>query len=283
MKQVRIIDRASGRNVQYRLREESAVIKVTAGSTVQIAASRESIIAWQRDGNDLLLRFADGTTLRLQDYFECLAEDFNELILVESREDTLRVILEGEFCAAPLTESGPLTPGFEPVAVERASDPWFWTGFSIAGAAAAYAFLREGGRSGPPSPTVNPSNGQMFSGTARPGTTVHLDLDGDGTPDISTTTNADGTWSITPPSPVPHGTVVSVIAEDGKESSRPVQVMIDAVAPAAPEVTTYTGEKIAGTAEPGSAVSVDVDGDGEPDYTAVADGDGNWSIDLAPP
>jgi hypothetical protein len=100
VKQVRIIDRASGRNVQYRLREESAVIKVTAGSTVQIAASRESIIAWERDGNDLLLRFADGTTLRLQDYFECLAEDFNELILVESREDILRVILEGEFCAS---------------------------------------------------------------------------------------------------------------------------------------------------------------------------------------
>lgn len=64
--------------------------------------------------------------------------------------------------------------------------------------------------------------------------------------------------------------------------SEEAQVTIDAVAPV-PEVTTYTGELLAGTAEPGAAVSVDLDGDGVPDVTTIADEDGSWSVDLTPP
>ncbi|MEC8375777.1 MAG: Ig-like domain-containing protein, partial [Pseudomonadota bacterium] len=38
------------------------------------------------------------------------------------------------------------------------------------------------------------------------------------------------------------------------------------------------GTEITGTAEAGATVNVDVDGDGTPDFTVIADGDGNWSV-----
>ena len=55
-------------------------------------------------------------------------------------------------------------------------------------------------------------------------------------------------------------------------------VVIDTTAPTAPIVDAGNGTEITGTAEAGATVNVDVDGDGTPDFTVVADGDGNWSV-----
>ncbi|EIL2911199.1 Ig-like domain repeat protein, partial [Vibrio alginolyticus] len=55
-------------------------------------------------------------------------------------------------------------------------------------------------------------------------------------------------------------------------------LVIDTMAPAAPVLDATNGSEISGTAEAGSEVQVDVDGDGISDYTTVADGNGDWSI-----
>ncbi|ELN6939118.1 VCBS domain-containing protein, partial [Vibrio alginolyticus] len=55
-------------------------------------------------------------------------------------------------------------------------------------------------------------------------------------------------------------------------------LVIDTAAPAAPVLDATNGSEISGTAEAGSEVQVDVDGDGLSDYTTVADGNGDWSI-----
>ncbi|MDO6568483.1 Ig-like domain-containing protein, partial [Alteromonas sp. 1_MG-2023] len=53
---------------------------------------------------------------------------------------------------------------------------------------------------------------------------------------------------------------------------------IDTSAPTAPVVNAGNGTEITGTAEAGALVSIDIDGDGTPDYTVTADGAGNWSV-----
>ena len=54
--------------------------------------------------------------------------------------------------------------------------------------------------------------------------------------------------------------------------------MVDTTAPTAPTVDAGNGTEITGTAEAGATVNVDIDGDGTPDFTVIADGDGNWSV-----
>ncbi|WP_199775998.1 beta strand repeat-containing protein, partial [Pseudoalteromonas sp. T1lg10] len=53
---------------------------------------------------------------------------------------------------------------------------------------------------------------------------------------------------------------------------------LDTTAPNAPTVEAGNGTEITGTAEPGSEINVDVDGDGTADYTTTTDGDGNWRV-----
>ncbi|MDO6565428.1 Ig-like domain-containing protein [Alteromonas sp. 1_MG-2023] len=131
----------------------------------------------------------------------------------------------------------------------------------------------------PDAPVVNAGNGTEITGTAEAGALVSIDVDGDGTPDYTVTADGDGNWSVTPDTPLADGVEVTATATDeaGNESA-PASDTVDAAAPDAPVVNAGNGTEITGTAEVGALVSIDVDGDGTPDYTVTADGDGNWSI-----
>ena len=219
----------------------------------------------------------------------------------------------------------------------------------------------------PTAPTVDAGNGTEITGTAEAGTTVNVDVDGDGTPDFTVVADGDGNWSVTPDTPLADGVVVTVTATDqagnisnpasdtvdavapvvafndlttndttpaltgtvdddtatvvvtingndytatnnengtwtladdavaalaegsytatvtatdpdGNVSTNTGTVVIDTTAPTAPTVEAGNGTEITGAAEAGATVNVDVDGDGTPDFTVVADGDGNWSV-----
>ncbi|OOH87639.1 hypothetical protein BMT54_09675 [Pasteurellaceae bacterium 15-036681] len=57
---------------------------------------------------------------------------------------------------------------------------------------------------------------------------------------------------------------------------------MDTTAPEKPTVEiSADGKTIRGTAEPGAKVEIDVDGDGEPDYTTTAGADGKYAIDIS--
>ncbi|MDP2595027.1 Ig-like domain-containing protein [Alteromonas stellipolaris] len=101
--------------------------------------------------------------------------------------------------------------------------------------------------------------------------------------DYTATNNGDGSWTLA-------DDIVAALAEgsytatvtatdaDGNTGTNSGTVVIDITAPAAPTVDAGNGTEITGTAEAGATVNVDVDGDGTPDFTVIADGDGNWSI-----
>ena len=93
---------------------------------------------------------------------------------------------------------------------------------------------------------------------------------------------ANGTFSVDVPAALSEGNYsVTASATDGAGNTATANEnggVIDTTAPAAPTVDAGNGIEITGTAEAGAVVNVDVDGDGTPDFTVIADGDGNWSV-----
>ena len=135
----------------------------------------------------------------------------------------------------------------------------------------------------PGTPTVAPSNGTTLAGTADAGSTVRIDLNGDGTPDATVTADGNGNWSYAPATALANGTAVTVTAADAAgNTSAPAGTTIDAgivdtTPPAAPTIDATSGRTLTGTAEAGSTVNLDLDGNGTADTTVSADAAGNWT------
>jgi len=139
---------------------------------------------------------------------------------------------------------------------------------------------------------VTPANGSgtndntpTYSGTAEPGSTVTVIVDGIAVG--TTTANASGNWSFTPSTPLAEGPhSVRATATDAAGNTSPNSntntFMVDTTPPAAPVVvmpangstTNDSTPTYAGTAEPGTTVSVVVDGLAT--GTTTANASGNW-------
>ncbi|WP_158079847.1 Ig-like domain-containing protein [Archangium sp. Cb G35] len=125
----------------------------------------------------------------------------------------------------------------------------------------------------------------VISGTAEPGNTVTLEVDG--TPSGTVTADASGNWSFTPASPLLEGThSATATATDragNTSASSPARTFtVDTVAPAAPVLTapaalvTTSTPAISGTAEAGDMVEVRVDG--VPVGTVPVHDSGTWTL-----
>lgn len=172
-------------------------------------------------------------------------------------------------------------------------------GILVAGAAGAGG----GGGGGssdivaPVAPVVEGSGTTKIYGTGEPGAKVQVDVNGDGIPDFETVVDENGNWVIdytkdkqisdTPLTiPLADGTIVTVTQVDAAGNTSPPadtgSSTVDGTAPDGPVITQSSGTKVSGTAEPGSTIEIDVDGDGKADYTTTADENGNWSVTYDP-
>ncbi|MCT9073372.1 Ig-like domain-containing protein [Cupriavidus gilardii] len=149
-------------------------------------------------------------------------------------------------------------------------------------ASAAFDFTVD---TAPPStPVITQANSGTIAGTAEANSTVAIDTNGDGTPDVTVTADASGNWTHAPTTPIADGTTISVTAADAAGNvSAPATIAIDSVAPAAPTIAPTNGTLLQGTAEANGTVNIDTDGDGTPDATVTADGAGNWTYSPATP
>ncbi|MBX7100183.1 MAG: DUF11 domain-containing protein, partial [Myxococcaceae bacterium] len=129
-----------------------------------------------------------------------------------------------------------------------------------------------------------------ISGTAEAGSMVTVLVDG--TAACSSTANGAGAFSCTPSSPLLEGghtaTATATNANGSGLPSPGVTFIIDTRAPAAPSIsapqaagTTGTAPSFAGVAEPGTTVTVRLDGNTA--CTAIADAQGQWSCAVAGP
>ncbi|MBL8914430.1 MAG: hypothetical protein JNM17_27235, partial [Archangium sp.] len=144
----------------------------------------------------------------------------------------------------------------------------------------------------PTSGEVTTSNTPPITGTAEPGATVTIYVNNN--PVGTTTANSMVEWSVTPPTPLADGSyVVTASARDSSGNSGPqgmgVAFSIDSRAPNAPNIITPAGESthdddrpldVTGFAEPGSTVTIYIDGKAV--GTTTADVAGRFTFSLDP-
>ncbi|MFU3515278.1 Ig-like domain-containing protein [Pseudomonas aeruginosa] len=130
-------------------------------------------------------------------------------------------------------------------------------------------------------------DGSSVTGKAEPGSTVGVDTDGDGQPDTTVVVGPGGSFEVPLNPPLTNGETVTVIVTDpAGNNSTPVTVEAPdttAPAPATDVQVAPDGSSVTGNAEPGAAVGVDTDGDGQPDTTVVVGPGGSFEVPLNPP
>lgn len=249
----------------------TATYRVASGTgQVQLGFDASQIASTQQVGDDLVLTLTNGSVIRLVDYFDVF-------------------------------ESG---AGLALAAGAIALDSTALLG-AAAGAGVLAAVAGGGGGDGggdsptPGVPAINSYQDNVGSVTSTTSTALTTDdarpvlniganlvetpkLYVNGT-EVATTYNAeDGTLTLAADLAEGAQTLaVTLTDEDGVEtdqSDASLDLVIDTTAPAAPEILTSSVRSIRGTAEAGATVLIDADGDGETDYEAVVDSDGNWTV-----
>ncbi|RSX35541.1 hypothetical protein DAH97_03015 [Sphingomonas koreensis] len=303
-KRIEITPRKAGAVEAHLVQQKNATIPIEDAARIKVTAARSELAEMVREGDDLILRFVDGTTVRLDRYFNCPAETIPEVVFVEPGEGgQWRAALSERSCHLPTDSSvEALGYSFEPLSSGAAAGGGISGGLLaglgallVGGGVAAAAGGGGGGGGpnpgGPPvdttppaAPTVAPTNGRELTGTAEAGATIRIDVNGDGSVDGTTTANASGNWTFTPATPLANGVTVRVTAADAAGNvSPPTTVTVDAAAPAAPVINPTNGSVIAGTAEAGATVRLDLNNDGTVDATVTANGTGNWTYTPATP
>ncbi|MFC0322827.1 Ig-like domain-containing protein [Gallibacterium melopsittaci] len=139
--------------------------------------------------------------------------------------------------------------------------------------------------------TISP-DGSTITVKAEAGSTVKLDTNGDGTPDLTATEDPahSGTFTATPTKPLTNGETVKATATDAAGNTSPevadktTAKAKDTTAPEAPTVqVSADGKTISGTAEPGSKVTITVPGVPGKDPIVVEDvpANGQYSAPVA--
>jgi hypothetical protein len=115
----------------------------------------------------------------------------------------------------------------------------------------------------PAAPTIDPTNGVTVTGTAEPGSTVTIFGPNRDTALCTTTANSDGTYSCTPSSPIPTGTLITATATDVAGNTSPsaaarvggpsIELSSPQLVPGAVQVATgrgfLAGESVSGMLE----------------------------------
>jgi hypothetical protein len=128
----------------------------------------------------------------------------------------------------------------------------------------------------PEAPVINPSNGNVVTGTSEPDMTIEL-VDGNGDPIGVATADEFGNWVFMPSTPIGNGVEVSAVAKNslGQASPPSNTITIDGTLPSIPQVEPSNGMVIEGTADVGDTVIIKIGGSVVAEVPT--DGSGNWS------
>jgi len=262
-KRVDIKGRDSGSTERHDVQQKSAVLKAKGPVSVKIATSKDDVSGMVREGDDLILRFTDGTEIRLQDYFACASNEASQLAFADpATGNEWNASINAAACQPSAGGAAqPLNYAFEPISDQGSGmgiAPIAGLGLLALGGLAAAAGGGGGGGGGgntptpptpptdttpPGTPTISPSNGKIIKGTAEANAKVNLDLDGNGSVDATVQVDASGNWTYTPTTPVPNGTRVTATATDAaNNTSGPASVIVDAAPPPVPAIGVVTDD-----------------------------------------
>ncbi|MCL2315515.1 MAG: Ig-like domain-containing protein, partial [Actinomycetia bacterium] len=130
----------------------------------------------------------------------------------------------------------------------------------------------------PDAPVIAVANGTAVSGTAEPGSTVTVMFPDDPATVKTVTAGQDGAWTVDTPAGMVSGHEVTATATDPAGNVSPeAKHLLDTLAPDAPVIEVANGTAVAGTAEPGSTVTVTFPGGATQTVTADP-GTGAWTV-----
>ncbi|WKJ91622.1 Ig-like domain-containing protein [Methylomonas montana] len=217
-----------------------------------------------------------------------------DIITLYDRETPIGTAIvdpNGDWSITPTT---PLTDGDHEFTV-TATDP----AGNISEPSAPYTVIID--TTPPNAPVIDPTNGNILTGTAEAGSTVNIDVNGDGTADYTVQADVNGNWSVDAVPDLADGTVITATTTDaagntGPQGSQTVDIsLVDVIAPVQPVIVSVTDDvdpqqgtlasgastndtlpRLNGTAEAGSTVTIFQDGVNI--GTTTADGTGNWNF-----
>lgn len=336
---VDVLSRTNG-SVISQVSGASQTVNLNQLSIVRVHATRAAVLSYERAGNDLILHMQDGSTVRYHSFFNTDSKGHHSELIFDDGVHPIEHATFVDTGVAPGSAVA-VVPGYETVPDVGALlldgsnfDPAILgavLGVVALGAGIAIAASNSGGGGGGSSnnggepgqpggsnktPTLTLAtfagdnvlnkaevgDSQVFSGTTTnvtAGQTVTLTLNGK---TYTTTTAADGSWSITLPAGDLQGLAdgtyvanVSVTGTDGQTISKGVTIGVDTTAPGAATDVTLVNDAnqpitgptndnsptLSGKAEPGSTVTIS-DG-GTVIGTVPVDGNGNWTFTPNPP
>ncbi|MBD8679148.1 BapA/Bap/LapF family large adhesin [Sphingomonas sp. CFBP 13720] len=279
-------------------------IELNGASIVQLRVERSAIAAFERQGDDLILRMAGGEMIRIPRFYVLHQGGDSDLVLIE-RDGGKWLAQSGSGVPrfVPLEEIDPLLavggPGgggsgllIPALAVGGAA-----TGVGVGVAASGGGGGGNDGNGGndggsTPPDTIAPSaptatitaNGSGVSGVGEAGATVQVRSTA-GAVVATGTVGADGNYAVALTPPRITGEPLSVIQTDAAgNASVPTTVTApDLVAPTAPAATVSDdGAQVTGQGEPGARIEVR-DAAGTVIGTAVAAADGSFAVALTTP
>ena len=275
------------------------VIELDTPSIVRLNLDRAQVAAMERQGDDLILRLADGSTLRIDNFYQAQQGAVSDLVLRDEQG--------GQWLAHPsatgaarFTALGDLDELLGAgAAAEGASSSFILPAvLGVAGVGGLVAAVSGGGGNGgdrtpePPADTVAPGRptavfgtaGSSVSGTGEPGATIRV-TDAAGVVIGTGTVGADGNFTIPVNPPQTNGQPVTVTQSDAAGNTSPgLSVSApDTTPPIAPTATlTGQGTTITGTGEAGATVTVR-DAAGQVLGTAVVGAQGGYTLTLTTP
>ncbi|WJD72833.1 Ig-like domain-containing protein [Pseudomonas asiatica] len=278
---------------------DNGILTLTQSSNIVLDIAPESVTSYTKSGADLIVQLKSGESLRIANFY-VEGQPVSQLYLVD-RDKLLAVDLP------PVAADGPLVAGYVPQETAAGFESLtgadgtiaglspgaaLLAGAAIIGGGVAIANSNDGGGGGggggdgsvPPDTTAPAPasglqiapDGSSISGTAEPGATVGIDINGDGQTDVSVVVGSDGKFQIPLNPPLTNGETVTVVVTDPAGNSSPPATVQAPDFPDAPQINPSNGSSLSGTAEPGSTVVL-TDGNGNPIGQTTADGNGNWS------
>lgn len=295
-------------------------IVLQQASNVALDVTADAVASYQQVGADLVVHLKDGETIRIANFYApdqppsqlYLVNDKGDLVVTELDQVAADGTLTATYASEPIDAGFESLTGTEAAAAGTAGAAGGIAGLGVTGTILAAAAVIAGGAaiassgggggggggggSGSNPPTtpapatdvaVSP-DGSTISGRATPGSTVEVDVNGDGQPDYSAPVDGNGNFQVPVSPPLSNGETVTVIVRGpngGSASSGTTVTAPDTTPPGAATGVTVSedGSKVSGSAEPGATVKVDTNGDGIPDASGVAGSDGTFQVTLPTP
>lgn len=262
------------------------------GSKIALQVPRDAVAEYSREGSDLIVHLKNGETLRIANFY-ATGQAPSELFVVEEGHLVavdLSAASGGELSASYAPQAS--LAGFESLTSSSGIGGMSTTTTILAGAGiiaggAAIAGGGGGGGGGGSKPDTTPpaaaselaisSDGSRLSGRAEAGATVGIDLNGDGTADISVVADASGSFQVALNPPLINGETVSVVVTDAAGNRSPAASVQAPDFPDAPQVDASNGQSLSGSAAAGMAILIS-DGNGTLLGKTTADGNGHWAF-----